>query len=129
VKDVEMNTTKNANKAKLIASITRTPVKLDGLPVSYNESFSVEFGPFGPMEVKKALADSEMITSLLREYPTEMTAIINDTLAGRMEAAKATALRIGLTEEAFQEKEGGMLFWLGIAFCVGVIGTCAAFGC
>ncbi|MEQ1544622.1 hypothetical protein [Methyloglobulus sp.] len=123
------NMTETANRAKLTASITRNPLKLDGLSVSLDQSFTVEFSPFGPMEVKKALTDSEMITSLLREYPTEMASIINDTFAGRMEAAKATALKIGLTEEAFQEAGGGMLFWIGIAFCAGVIGTCAAFGC
>lgn len=126
---MKKNTTRTASRAKLTAHITRTPVNLDGLPVSFDQSFTIEFGSFGPMQVKKALTDSEMIISLLREYPTEMASIINDTLAGRMEAAKATALKIGMTEEAFQEAGGGLLFWIGIAICVGVIGTCAAFGC
>jgi len=126
---MEKNSTETANIAKFTGSITRPPVRLDGLPVTHDHSFTIEFGPFGPKELKKALADSEMVTSLLREYPTEMASIINDTLAGRIGTAKATALKIGLTEKAFQEQGGGILFWLGIAFCVGVIGTCAAFGC
>lgn len=79
---MEKNITETTNKAKLIASITRTPMELDGLPVSSSQSFTVELGPFGPTEVKKALADSEMITSLLREYPTEMASIVNDTMGG-----------------------------------------------
>jgi len=117
---------KTRNKAKLTAGITCSPVEVDGLPVSYQQSFAIEMGRIGPKEVKKALADSEIITSLLREHPKEMAAIVNDILAGRTETARESALRIGLTEEAFQEKSGGMLFWIGIAFCAGAIFTAAA---
>ncbi len=43
--------------------------------MSYNHSFAMEVGPFGPREVKKALADSEMVISLLREYPKEKSSV------------------------------------------------------
>jgi len=121
------NTTTTVDKAKFIASLTRGPVRLDGLPVSYDQSFAIEFSAFGPVELKKALTDSEMVTSLLRENPTEMAEMINHILGGRTDAAKATALRIGFTEEAFQKNGGGMLFWLGIALCGGFILGYAAF--
>jgi hypothetical protein len=118
---------KIGEKTKLTATISSSPVELDGMPVSYQQSFAIEMGRIGPEEMKKALADSENITSLLRQYPKEMSAIVNDILAGRIESAKASASRIGLTEEAFQEKGGGMLFWIGIAFCAGAIFAAAAF--
>ncbi len=97
--------------------------------MTLDRSFTVEFGSFGPAEIKKALADLEMTASLLRQYPTEMASLINDTFAGRIEAAKATALRIGFTEEAFQRKGGGLLFVVGIAACATVIFFCVSFGC
>ncbi len=102
------------DKTKLAASIICPPVEIDGLPTNYQQSFAIEIDQLGPEELKKALADSEMITSLLREHPNEMRAIVNDVLMGRTEAARQSALRIGLTEEAFQERGGGVLFWCGI---------------
>jgi hypothetical protein len=120
---------KSGAKAQLVATITCSPVETDGLPLSYRPSFAIEFSQFGPAEIKKALADSEMITKLLREHPKEMTAIVNHVLSGEMQAAKKLAEEIGLTEDAFMEHGGGMLFWLAIAFVGGAIFTCAAFGC
>ena len=58
-----------------------------------------------------------------------MGEIVNHVLAGQMDAAKKVALRIGLTEEAFQRNGGGMLYWFLIAVVGGAIFTCAAFGC
>jgi hypothetical protein len=118
---------KTSNRAKLAVAITRSAREVDGLPLSYDQSYAIEVGPFGPKEIRKALADSEMITSLLRAYPKEMASIINDTLAGRTDAARESAFRIGFTEEAFQENGGGLLFWLGIALFGGFIFAAAAF--
>jgi hypothetical protein len=109
-----------------VSSITCPPVEADGLPVSYQPAFAIEVGRFGPAELEKALADSEMITSLLREHPKEMVTIVNDVRVGRIEAASRLALTIGLTEEAFQQKGGGLLWWLVIAFVGGMILAAAA---
>lgn len=119
-----MKRTKTTNKrlrAKLACSIACPPLKVDGLPLSYNPSFTLEAGRFGPAEHRKALADSEMITSLLRKYPREMSEIVNLVLSGQMDAAVKMAPKIGLTEQAFQRNGGGMLYWLMIAFVGGVI--------
>ncbi len=107
-------TTRDPYKTKLAGSITCPPVEIDGLPTSYQQSFAIELDRLGPEELNKALADSEMITSLLREHPDEMMAILNDAMRGRTEAARQSALRIGLTEEAFKENRGGLIFWCGI---------------
>ena len=109
--------TPTPDKTKLAASIICPPVEIDGLPTNYQQSFAIEIGQLGPEELKKALADSEMVTSLLREHPNEMMAIVNDVLMGRTEAARQSAVRIGLTEEAFRERGGGLLFWCGIIIC------------
>jgi hypothetical protein len=110
-----MKQTKIVNKrgsTKLACSIACPPVKVDGLLLSYQPSFTLEADRFGPAELKKALADSEMITSLLREYPREMSEIVNLVLSGQMDAAVEIALKIGLTEEAFQRNGGGLWWWL-----------------
>ena len=112
---------KTREKAKLAFSIRCPSLTVDGLPLGFQPSFALEVGRFGPTEIKKALADSEIITSLLREHPEEMAEIVNHVLAGQMDSAKKVALRIGLTEEAFQRNGGGMLFWLAIAFTGGFI--------
>jgi hypothetical protein len=116
-------------KTKVAISIAPSPMIVDGLPISYHPSFSVEVGQFGPVELKKALADAEMITSLLRKHPKEMSQVVNHVMAGKMEDARKMALKIGLTEEAFQQNGGGMLFWFMIMVAGGVIFGCAAFGC
>jgi len=98
----------------LAVSLTRAPVKLDGLPLGFGEALTLEYGAYGPSEIKKALADTEIVASLLRKYPDEMAGMINDALAGRHESAKAVARKIGFSEEAFKEQEGGYLFCAGI---------------
>jgi hypothetical protein len=118
--------TRSGNGAKLTASITRESVDVDELETGYNESFSLEVGRLGPKEIKKALADSEIITRMLREHPKEMTAIVNDSLEGKTDAAREAAVRIGLTEEAFQRQGGGLFWWLVIAFVGGAILAAAA---
>ena len=56
-----------------------------------------------------------------------MTAIVNDFLAGRTDRARHAAVRLGLTEEAFQQQGGGLLWWCVIALVGGMILGCAAF--
>jgi hypothetical protein len=46
-----------------------------------------------------------------------------------MEAAKAIALKIGLTGEAFQKEGREMIFWIGIAIAGSSIIVCSAFRC
>jgi hypothetical protein len=117
---------RNRDAATLTASIARSAVETDGLPISSQQSFAIDVGQIGAKEMKKALADSKIIASLLQEHPKEMAAIANDVLAGRTDAAQQLAERIGLTEEAFQRKGGGLLSWLVIAFLAGAIIAAAA---
>ena len=119
-------TTRDPSKAKLAASIICSPVEADGLPVNYQQSFAIEVDRFGPEELNKALADFEKLTSLLREYPQEMTAIVNDVLVGRTEGAMQSASRIGLSETAFQERGGGLLWAAMIGLAAGAIFVAAA---
>ena len=70
--------------------------------------------------MKKAQVDAEMIASLFREHPKEITAIANHLASGQRAAATEIASKIGLTEEGFQEKGGG-LWWYVIAFVGGFI--------
>jgi hypothetical protein len=63
---------------------------------------------------------------MLRKHPQEMAEIFNHFVAGRTQAAKQTAARIGFTEQAFQRKKGGMLWWFMIGVAAGIIIVAAA---
>ena|SRR3712207_3270663 len=105
------------DKMKLVASIISPSVEIDGLPINHQQSFAIELDQLRSEELTKALADSEMvtsITSLLREHPSEMTAIVNDALMGRTEVARQTAVRIGLIEEALPEQRNSVVVWCAI---------------
>ena len=121
-------TMKLGDRARLAASIACAPTKLAGLPLSYHPSFEVEVSRFGPAELRKALADSEIITSLLREHPKEIAAIVNHALAGDIHAANTLAVEIGLTEGAFQKGGGGCLFEAVVVIVFVAILTYAALG-
>ena len=123
------NITELGDVAQLRISMNCPRKDIDGLPVSYQPSFSLEVRHFGQAELRKALADSKMITSLLQEHPDEMGKIVNHALVGEMQVAKELALRIGMTEETFQQHGGGLLWWILIAVVGGAIYGCAAFGC
>jgi hypothetical protein len=118
---------RTGNRVKLTGHVTRTPVEIDGLPLDYQEAFSIGVGQFGPEEMQKALVDAETIASLLRKYPKEMASISNNVLSGHTDDARKLAVKIGLTEETFQQNGGGLLFWIAIAFVGGFILTAAAF--
>jgi hypothetical protein len=120
------STTRSRKATTLTASITRSPINLDNLSASHHESFTFDIESIGPAEIKKALADSEIITRMLRDHPEEMTAIFNDFLAGRIDSAKENARKINLTEEAFQEQGGGLLWWFMIGVAAGMIIVAAA---
>jgi hypothetical protein len=105
---------------KLTVSLEGSPFSADGLPASYRETVELQVAQLGPSEMKKAQVDAEMIASLFREHPSEVTAIANHLVAGQTAAAREIASTIGLTEEGFQEKGGG-LWWYLIAIVGGLI--------
>jgi hypothetical protein len=116
---------KTVPTAKLTVSLERHPFDADGLPASYRDSVELQVGRFGPREMKKAQVDAEMIASLFRKHPKEITAMANHMMAGRTIAAREIASTIGLTEEVFQENGGG-LFWVAIIVVGAAILTYAA---
>jgi len=59
-----------AKATTLTASITRSPINLDNLSASHHESFTFDIESIGPAEIKKALADSEIITRMLAPVST-----------------------------------------------------------
>ena len=107
--------TKTGKPAKLTVSLEAHRFDADGLPASYRESIELQVGQIGAREMKKAQVDADMIASLFRKHPKEITAMMNHTMAGRSVAAREIASTIGLTEEGFQ-KEGGGIWWYLIIF-------------
>ncbi len=108
-------------KAKLTVSLERHPFDVDGLPASYRHSVELLVGRVGPREMKKAQVDAEMIASLFRKHPKELTAIANHVAAGETAAAMEIASTIGLTEERFQEHGGGLWWWIILIVGVAIL--------
>lgn len=99
------------NKTKLEAKITRSSEGMGGVSLNYDESLTFEVGQIDVEEVKKFMPYSEYITSLLRNHSDEMTDILNHFLTGRTQSARELAVKIGFTEEAFQQQSGGERMW------------------
>jgi hypothetical protein len=116
------------DRFKLTGHISRPLVEVGTrhIHTNYQEAFEFDIGQFGPSEIELVLHDSELISSLLRNNPAEMTEIINNVLTGHTEAAVRLASQIGLTEEAFHQRGGGPFFWVAIALCAGAIFAAAA---
>jgi hypothetical protein len=112
-----------SNRFKVTVDISRPPVEIGTRHIHINnhEGYGFEIGKFGPAEMELVIHDSEVIKLLLRNRTTEMTEIVNNVLTGRMEAAVRLASRIGLTEEAFQRRGGGPIFWVYIAIAAGAV--------
>ena len=81
----------------------------EGYPVRRSESVTIEIpvdDVVTPEQMKIALKDAELMLELLRDRPDEMRSLYNDVVAGRTDAVKETATRIGLSESSFRERGG-----------------------
>jgi hypothetical protein len=114
----------------LTFAIDRVPIVEEGIPISRSESVKLEISSIDvvtPEQMKVVLRDAELMTGLLRDKPDDMRSLLNDVVAGRTDAAKETARRIGLSEADFKGQGGGMWPWIAVVGIV--ILACAAFGC
>ena len=116
---------KTDSKAKVTIGFEGNRFDADGMPASYRESIELQVDRIGAREMRKAQVDAEIIASLFRKHPKEITAMVNHMMAGRRQTAREIASTIGLTEETFQEKGGG-LWWFLICFVGGAIYVYAA---
>lgn len=104
------------------------PAEADGLSIASQEWITLDMPAVptvGRKEMRTALADAQILASLLEEQPDEIAALVNGALQGRIAEAKERATRVGLTEEEFQRRGGGKVYWLYIAAVAGVIYACA----
>ena len=125
------NTETSNGATTLAVTLKRTPHDIDGFPVALGESFTIDvskLGKLGRSEIAKALADSEMMATLLRQNPDEIASIVNDVFAGRVTSAAEAARQIGFTEENFQRNGGGYVMVAAIAFVATIIFVEVAFG-
>jgi hypothetical protein len=97
-----------------------------GIQANHEETFGFEIGQFGPEEIDLVLHDFEVFTSLLQNHRTEMTEMFNKAMTGHTAEAVKLAEQLGMTEEAFQKKGGGPIFWGAIAILAGAIFVIAA---
>jgi hypothetical protein len=114
---------KASDRFKVTIDISRPPVEIGTRHIHINNhgGYGFEIGKFGRAEMELVIHDTEVIALLLRNHPREITEIVNNVLTGRMEAAVRLASRIGLTEEAFQRRGGGPIFWVYVAIAAGMV--------
>lgn len=114
----------------LTFALDRVPIPEEGIPVSRSETVRLEISSSDvvtPEQMKVVLRDAELMTGLFRDKPDDVRSLLNDVVAGRTDAARETARRIGFSEADFKAQGGGM--WPWIAAVGVVIMACAAFGC
>jgi len=75
---------------------------------------------FTAEHVALAARDSEILAEILKRHPHEFSEIVSAVTAGKFKEAKEMAQKIGLTEENFVSKHGGM--W---ALVIGIAIGCA----
>ncbi|UCE66899.1 MAG: hypothetical protein JSU85_02485 [Candidatus Zixiibacteriota bacterium] len=94
--------------------------EIDDFKVKALTEYVIEFSTgeeIRSRELDKIRIDYKQLGNLLSENPEEMRNIFDDVLAGRHDSAKKKAKAIGLTEEKFQIKGGGV-YWLIVAAVV-----------
>ncbi|MEH7180936.1 hypothetical protein [Neobacillus vireti] len=101
-------------------NLTLSPGSLEGVLVNFydNESFAFEVERIGLEAVNMALAETETITSFLRDYPEQVATMVNHVLTGQTETAREVASNIGITAEAFQEGGVNLLWWFMILLAI-----------
>jgi hypothetical protein len=97
-----------------------------GIQANHEETFGFEIGQFGPEEMDLVLHDFEVFSSLLQSHKKEVTEMFNMVLTGHTAEAVKMAEHLGMTEEAFQKKGGGPIFWGAIAILAGFVFVTAA---
>jgi hypothetical protein len=104
----------------LTTNFTLSPGSLEGVLVNFydNESFAFDVERIGLEAVNMALAETETITSFLRDYPEQVATMVNHVLTGQTETAREVASNIGLTAEAFQEGGVNLLWWILILIAI-----------
>jgi hypothetical protein len=66
--------------------------------------------------------DAEIMAALLRDHPDDIRSLCNDMIAGRIDSAKETALRVGLSESGFKMQGGGMWpYIVGFGVCILIV--------
>lgn len=63
---------------------------------------------FNPEDIRRAQKDSEILGEVLQGNPDEVRALANDLLQGNTRDAKRKAREIGLSEDDFVGKGGGI---------------------
>lgn len=110
--------------------LERGPVIEEGYPVRRAESVTMQLTPEDIVSAESmtiAARDAELMAAMFRDHADDLRSFYNDVVAGRGEAAAATARKIGLDETSFKKQGGGMWpFILGVGV---IILGCTAFDC
>jgi hypothetical protein len=61
--------------------------------------------------IQRAQKDCEILGEILRDKPDEAQSLLDDVLAGKIADAKKRAKELGLSEDNFISKGGG-IFWI-----------------
>ncbi len=98
--------------------------RIDDFDVLRQSQFDIDLSStrgIGKADLKKIQSDHDQIGLLLSKYPDEMAEILDDVLAGRVQSAKRKAKSIGFEEDAFQEKSGGLIWWLILLVVIAIL--------
>jgi hypothetical protein len=114
--------TKKQN-AKLRISIENEMGNLDGFPIFRRDDRLIDLSSmdFDKFQLEKILTDHRLFGDILKLHPNEIAEIVEEGMEGRYESAKSKAEAIGLTEEMFKKKSGGVIGWIIVVIIVIII--------
>ncbi|PEG13116.1 hypothetical protein COO04_27245 [Bacillus toyonensis] len=109
----------NRSGSTLVVGIVGDPKPQSKFEVSSGKNARIEIPKeFTFDHVKLAKNDCEILSEILNHHPQEISKMVNSISIGKFSEAKAIANKIGISEENFIQKEGGM-WGLVIVIAVG----------
>jgi hypothetical protein len=109
--------------ARMRISIEHEMGNLDGFPVIRRDDRSIDLSgmTIDKRQLDKILTDHRLFGEILQRHPKEIATIVSEVLAGRHESARSKAQAIGLTEEIFRQKSGGLIGWIVVVVIIIII--------
>ncbi len=69
---------------------------------------------FNPEDIRRAQRDCEILSEILQDKAEDVRSLLDDLLEGKNADAKKRAKELGLSEDNFVDKDGGLLWLLVI---------------
>jgi hypothetical protein len=94
--------------------------EMDGLPLSTDHVTRIQLPErLSPADLSRMRTDFELLAAALRDYPAEMTNLLEAHFRKDIASSRKIAETIGLSEQSFKAQGGGIIWALvaGLVIC------------